>query len=504
MVKSLKAMIAVCIAILSCGMCFAQSKGTIAPDSIPGAAVYIPYPVNIKLDGNLADWKGVPVQRADKGYPASPEKNQNQYVDFSVCADDTNIYIYMESEDAKIISGQHGADYWNEDSMEVYFNFTENLKRTSYAKGVMQITVSPVNIGKSGANVILSGVASNTSNAKVVAFKTSKGWALEMAVPYSSYFKASHGKTIGFQVTANGATEKDRNSKLSWSNYDTSDSSYKDPTVFGRGVFFKVGSNDIPAPKDMGMSIKDTFKASGAVGKAGKKIAWQDEFDYKGEPDQTKWAYDAPDAGKYNNELQTYTQSRDNSFVKDGILTIHASKDKAGKWTSARLFTSQKASWTYGYIEIKAKLPAGKGTWPAIWMMPQRDTYGAWPASGEIDIMEFVGFSPDVIHTSIHTNAYNHRKATQKTRSSTVKGVCDDYHTYAIEWNEKGIFWYVDDEPYFYFLNDGAGTSATWPFNKPFFLILNVAMGGDWGGSMGMDKNLKSADMNIDYVRVYK
>lgn len=499
-----KIIASLCVALTFAVSVFAQDKGTIAPDEIPGAAVYIPFPVKITLDGNTNDWKGVPVQRVEKGVPVSPDKKQNQYIDFSVCADETNLYVYMESDDSNIISNQHGTDFWNEDSMEFYVNFTENLKRASYAKGVMQLTFSPVNIGKNPDKIILSGVNSNGSGARAFVFKTKKGWAVEAAVPYSSYFKAEHGKTIGFQVHANGASTKDRDSKLIWSSYDTGDFSYKDPSVFGRGVFFQIGSTNIPVPRDMGMSLADSFKAEGATGKAGKKIVWQDEFDYKGEPDMTKWAYDAPDAGKYNQELQTYTNSRDNSFVKDGNLTIRAKKDKDGKWTSARLYTSYKANWTYGYIEVRAKLPAGKGTWPAIWMMPQTDNYGSWPASGEIDIMEFVGFAPDVIHTSIHTTAYNHRKATQKTRSSTISKVCEEYHTYAAEWSEKGIFFYVDNEPFFFFTNDGKGTSATWPFNKPFFLILNVAMGGSWGGQMGMDPKLKSADMLVDYVRVYK
>jgi beta-glucanase (GH16 family) len=136
-------------------------------------------------------------------------------------------------------------------------------------------------------------------------------------------------------------------------------------------------------------------------------------------------------------------------------------------------------------------------------MMPARDAYGDWPASGEIDIMEFVGFEPDKIHTSVHTKSFNHRIQTQKTRNAFVNGVTADFHTYAMEWNEKGIFWYVDDKPFYSFLNTGKG-SAEWPFDKSFFLILNVAMGGSWGGMNGMDASLKKADMVVDYVRVYQ
>lgn len=136
-------------------------------------------------------------------------------------------------------------------------------------------------------------------------------------------------------------------------------------------------------------------------------------------------------------------------------------------------------------------------------MMPATDTYGSWPASGEIDIMENVGFDPDKIHTSIHTKSFNHRIGTQKTRSAYIKGVSSDFHTYAVEWTPKAVFWYVDDKPFYSFENTGNG-SAEWPFDKPFDIILNVAMGGTWGGMQGMDPALTRADMLVDYVRVYQ
>lgn len=246
------------------------------------------------------------------------------------------------------------------------------------------------------------------------------------------------------------------------------------------------------------------FKDCGAIGRENFSLVWVDEFDYEGEPDQTKWGYDSPSAGIYNNELQTYTKSRENSNVENGVLKITAKKDKNGNWTSARIFTSQKAPFKYGYFEIRAKLPKGKGTWPAIWMMPQTSYYGNWPRSGEIDIMEHVGHENNIIHTSIHTNAYNHRKGTQKTHFQTVETATDSFHTYAVEWTEKGIFWYVDDQPFYCFANDQEGKSMTWPFDKKFFIILNLAIGGDWGGQQGVDAKLKNPSMEVDYVRVYQ
>jgi|GEM_PF-218826 len=494
------------LAILICALpVFAQDKGTIAPDQIPGSVVYIPYPVAIELDGKLDDWKGIPVQKVDKGPSIGPDKKQNQSVDFAVAADEKNLYVYMRSVDSNIIAGKHGADFWNEDSMEFYVNFSKNLNTRSYSSGVMQVTINATNIGKTKADKLsLSGTNGAGSKATGHVFKTADGWAFETALPLPKGFKVDHGVNIGFQVHANGASAKDRDSKLIWSKQDTDDLSYQNPSLFGRGVFFKVGSADVPEAKELGMTLAQVFKKEGAKGKAGKKLAWTDEFDAAGAPDAAKWAYDAADSGKYNQELQLYTESRENSFAKDGILTIRALKDKAGKWTSARLYTKGKADWTYGYFEVKAKLPTGVGTWPAIWMMPANDSYGDWPASGEIDIMEFVGFDPDKVHTSVHTKSYNHRISTQQTRSSKVPGVSSDFHTYAMEWSEKGIFFYVDDQPFYLFLNDGKKNSATWPFDKPFFMILNVAMGGSWGGMKGMDESLNQAEMLVDYVRVYR
>lgn len=249
--------------------------------------------------------------------------------------------------------------------------------------------------------------------------------------------------------------------------------------------------------------MSQTFTNKGAIGKKGRTLVWQDEFDYQGAPNPKKWSYDAADSGKWNQELQIYTKFRANSFVKNGLLTISAIKSKAGKWSSARLFTKGKKDWTYGYFEIKAKLPAGKGTWPAIWMMPTKNSYGGWPSSGEMDIMENVGLDPDKIHTSIHTRSYNHRIKTQKTRAAYIKNVSTEFHVYAMEWSSKGIFWYVDEKPFYFFLNENKGYSK-WPFDKPFYIILNVAMGGSWGGMNGIDHSIKKADMIIDYVRVYQ
>lgn len=485
---------------LSC----AQQKGAIAPEQIPGIAVYIPYPISINIDGKVNDWKNIPSQRVETGYPASPDKTQNAFFDFSVASDGKKLFVYMRSEDSNIIAGQHEQNFWNEDSLEFYVNFSDDLAAKTYSSQIMQICVNATNIGKKLDDApSISGVNSESAKVKVATFKDKRGWVFEAALDLPEGFSVEHGKIIGFQAAANGATVKDRNSKLIWGKADVGDQSYQNPSLFGQGIFFKTGSTTTPEPANLGNDLGSTFKKAGAVGKKDREVVWADEFDYEGEPAPAKWGYDAPDCGKYNQELQIYTNKRSNSFVKDGKLTIAALKDSAGAWSSARLITNGKATWTYGYMEISAKLPAGKGVWPAIWMMPASDTYGSWPASGEIDIMEFVGFEPDKIHTSAHTMNFNHLKNTQPTRAGFVGGVTEGYHTYAIEWTQKAIFWYVDDQPFYAFEDTGKG-HAEWPFNKPFYMILNVAIGGTWGGMQGVDPEMKSAEMQVDYVRVYR
>lgn len=231
------------------------------------------------------------------------------------------------------------------------------------------------------------------------------------------------------------------------------------------------------------------------------QLVWADEFNGEGAPDPARWNFETGGGGWGNNELQFYTDNRNNSYVSNGTLKIHARKNN-GTWTSARMVTSGKASWKYGRFEIRAKLPVGRGTWPALWMMPQNSVYGGWPNSGEIDIMEHVGYDPGRVYGTVHTEAYNHKLNTQKGGNTLVSNFSTAFHDYAIEWSEKEIKWFVDGNPYFTFINENK-TYKEWPFNHPFFLIFNIAIGGDWGGAQGVDPDLTEAIMEIDYVRVY-
>jgi len=233
------------------------------------------------------------------------------------------------------------------------------------------------------------------------------------------------------------------------------------------------------------------------------ELVWADEFNYDGLPDSTKWSYEVGGSGWGNNELQYYTSKQlKNASVADGRLTITALLESFGgkSYTSARLVSKQKGDWLYGRIEVNAKLPSGRGTWPAIWMMPTDGEYGGWPNSGEIDIMEHVGYDPYVVHANTHTNMYN--GANGKGASTQVYDAFDAFHVYAVDWTPTKMDFYVDDTKYFTL--NATSDYKTWPFDKRFFLIMNIAVGGNWGGAQGVDNTVFPAKMDIDYVRVYK
>ncbi len=242
-----------------------------------------------------------------------------------------------------------------------------------------------------------------------------------------------------------------------------------------------------------------------------KDLVWNDEFNNTGSPDTTKWGYDLGDGcpdicGWGNRELEYYTRRPENVRVENGNLIIEAIKEnrKGRNFTSAKLVTKNKGDWQYGRIEVRAKLPTGKGTWPAIWMLPTiNERQSKWPADGEIDIMEQVGYDPFMIHGTVHTNAYNHVNNTQKGGDIEVIDAVSDFHIYKIEWSADKIEWYVDDSMYFTFENEIKGNDE-WPFDRQFHLILNIAVGGTWGGSRGVDPDIWPQKLEIDYVRVYQ
>ncbi len=243
------------------------------------------------------------------------------------------------------------------------------------------------------------------------------------------------------------------------------------------------------------------------------KLVWSDEFDKDGLPDPTKWSYDVGTGcdlpcgcGWGNNEKEYYTKDRlENARAENGNLIIEARKERFEDrdYTSARLVSKGKGDWKYGRIEVKAKIPSGRGVWPAIWMLPTGNEYGGWPKSGEIDIMEHVGYLPDSIYGTVHTQAYNGMIKTQVGGNIYNPFSEKEYHNYVIEWDEEKIVWLIDDVKYFLFENEHKDFES-WPFDKPFHLILNVAVGGYWGGKHGIDDDIWPRRMEIDYVRVYQ
>jgi beta-glucanase (GH16 family) len=210
--------------------------------------------------------------------------------------------------------------------------------------------------------------------------------------------------------------------------------------------------------------------------------------------------------------------------VENGLLVIEARKEqmknpafdpnssaKGGarrtrefaEYTSASLTTRGKASWVHGRVEVRAKLPSGRGTWPAIWMLGTNFTQIGWPACGEIDIMECVGFDPEVIHANIHTRKYNHAQNNGKGDKIIIPDATDDFHVYAMEWDGDHLDFFVDNRKYFTYANEKSGMEA-WPYDQDQYLILNLAIGGSWGGQKGIDDAIFPARYYIDYVRVYQ
>jgi beta-glucanase (GH16 family) len=202
-----------------------------------------------------------------------------------------------------------------------------------------------------------------------------------------------------------------------------------------------------------------------------------------------------------------YCKRLENCRIEEGMLIIEARKEnwEEKNYTSTRLVSRNKGDWTYGRFEIRAALPSGRGTWPAIWMLATDWTYGngGWPANGEIDIMEYVGYNPGKVHASIHTQKYYHSIGTQKTAVTNVADAEKAFHVYALEWTPEQIDIFVDSTKYFTFKNEGKGWEY-WPFDKNFFLLLNIAVGGNWGGQQGVDDSIFPQRLLIDYVRVYK
>ena len=241
------------------------------------------------------------------------------------------------------------------------------------------------------------------------------------------------------------------------------------------------------------------------------RLVWHDEFDGKG-LDARKWQYDTSrnKKGWFNGERQYYSAGRNLSVAK-GLLTIEARHEKLDPakypdwggqaYTSAKIF-SKGAGWTYGFYEIRARLPCARGTWPAIWMLPVN--MKKWPDDGEIDIMEQVGSEPNLIYASLHTQLFNHVRKTQRSAQKLVPTSCSDFHVYQLDWQPDAITIGVDGRGILRVRNDQPGGKGAWPYFTPFRMILNLAIGGSWAAAKGIDDAAMPQHMDVDYVRVWQ
>lgn len=242
----------------------------------------------------------------------------------------------------------------------------------------------------------------------------------------------------------------------------------------------------------------------------GWQLVWKDEFD-GAQLDYTKWAVEENGHGGGNQELQYYLDRQKNVRVENGNLVLQAHRETVNvagvvrEYTSGRVRTKRRAAWQYGRFEIRARLPKGRGLWPAIWLLPETTRYGGWAASGEIDIVEALGHEPDRVHGSIHYGGeWPNNKHTSATYRLPGENIADDFHTYTCEWEPGEIRWYVDGHLY-QTLNKWHSTAGAYPapFDQPFHLVLNLAVGGKWPGAP--DKNtVFPALLQVDYVRVYQ
>lgn len=275
-----------------------------------------------------------------------------------------------------------------------------------------------------------------------------------------------------------------------------------------------------PAPAPVNGSSSNSTQYSmvdpGSPQKDGYHLIFSDEFDGKS-LDLTKWNLITDGSGGGNNELEYYVPFAPNHYLKNSLLTIHAQQQSfMGKpWTSAKLTTQGTFDFTFGYVEWKAKIPNGQGAWPALWLMPKDNLYGVWPTSGEIDVMEILGGNPSTLYGTLHYGKPwpNQQQIGGQSVAQAGTDYSQDFHTYGVDWQQDHMDFYVDGKVYYTVKSSDAtwgtdvqsGVASTgsngWPFSDPFFLIMNLAVGGAWPGAP--DPKYSSFDFQIDYVRVY-
>ena len=246
--------------------------------------------------------------------------------------------------------------------------------------------------------------------------------------------------------------------------------------------------------------MTNSYEKNGIL-KNNYQLVWS-EFFITEKIDTTKWNIELRDPGWVNNELQAYTDKKDNIYINNNNLIIQGIKEnyQGAEYTSGRINTNGKSSWKYGRFEIRAKIPKQKGIWPAIWLLSETIFTDGWPKCGEIDIMEHIN-NEDIIYGTIHSEEYNHMTETQIGGNVTIKDLDSTFHTFGLEWNSESLVWFIDDKVY-HRVDKKDYFKEEWPFDNPYFLIINQAIGGFWPGDP--DKNFKTTEYIIDWIRIYQ
>lgn len=287
-------------------------------------------------------------------------------------------------------------------------------------------------------------------------------------------------------------------------NYEFGDGTFKtSANGIASYIYTLAGTNTytvtVTATSSSALTLKKSIPVTITVIAAVPKLFWSEEFNTDGAPDPAKWGYDLGNGsnGWGNQELEYYTSRPENAIVQGGVLKINAIKESynGSAYTSARLLSKDKFAFTYGKIEARAKLPAGVGTWPAIWMLGSDINTSPWPACGEMDIMEHLGRTQNTIYGTLHYPG--HFAGTADGSTTVITNASTEFHIYSMEWSATSIKIFVDNV-----LFHTTANSSGLPFNHDFFFILNVAMGGNFGGPV--DVNISNATMEVDYIRVYK
>lgn len=329
----------------------------------------------------------------------------------------------------------------------------------------------------------------------------------EMQVSVSSIHTVSAGESVEVTVTAAGVWTA--SADVVWIGTEkTNDNTLKITTQANEAFTDREGVVTVicgAERKTITVKQGSADDRNVTVPLEGYHLVWHDEFGEGTKLNSQQWSHEVKNSGWVNNELQNYVnqtspEGQRVTEIYDGKLQIHCFKEN-GKVYSGRVYGMNSTGWQYGYVEAKIKLPSGKGTWPAFWMMPVHFT--SWPHDGEIDIMEEVGYHKDYVSSSLHADGHVHSNGTQVTKEVYCQGAEGEFHLYGMEWTPDYFQFYVDGKKTLYYKNPGTGV-RDWPYDAPFYVILNLAWGGDWGGSQGVDESALPVTMEVDYVRVFQ